>query len=144
MKETVPHHSETNAIIERLNPTLQDMARTAMIAANMKGMWGDAIKWAAYTKNRIPHRSLEGLCPAEIFLSKEIADRRNLRPFGQKVMTHIYEENRGPDARWAPRAQEARIIGYTETHGIYQAITATGKRVNTTKDPKPIKNNSEN
>ena len=46
-------------------------------------------------------------------------------------------ENREPDTRWAPRAQEARIIGYTETHGVYQAITSTGKRI-TTKDPKPI------
>ena len=33
-----------------------------MIAAQMKGMWGDAIEWATYTKNRIPHKalSLEG------------------------------------------------------------------------------------
>ena len=44
LKETVPHHSETNAVIERLNRTLQDMARTAMIAAGMKGLWGDAIQ----------------------------------------------------------------------------------------------------
>ena len=52
LKETVPRHSETNAIIKRLNRTLQDMARTAMIAAAVKGLWGDAIQWAAYTKNR--------------------------------------------------------------------------------------------
>lgn len=58
LKETVPYHSETNAIIERLNRTLQDMAWTAMIAAGMKGLWGDAIQWAAYTKNRIPHKTL--------------------------------------------------------------------------------------
>ena len=44
LKETVPHHSETNALIQRLNRTLQDMARTAMISANIKGLWGDAIQ----------------------------------------------------------------------------------------------------
>ena len=32
-KETVAYHSETNAIVERLNWTLQDIARTAMIGA---------------------------------------------------------------------------------------------------------------
>ena len=42
-KETVVYHSETNAIIERLNRTLQDIARTAMIGAELK-LWGDAIK----------------------------------------------------------------------------------------------------
>ena len=54
-------------------------------------------------------------------------------------MTHIYKENRGTDKRWAPRSQEARIIGYTETYGIYQAITSTGKRIETIKNPIPIK-----
>ena len=42
-KETIPYHSETDATIERLNRTLQDMARTAMIAAGLKGLWGEAI-----------------------------------------------------------------------------------------------------
>ena len=56
LKETVPRHSETNAIIERLNRTLQDMARTAMISSRVKS-WGDAIQWAAYTKNRIPTKA---------------------------------------------------------------------------------------
>ena len=44
LKETVLRHSETNATIERLNRTLQDMARTAMISAGVKGLWGDAIQ----------------------------------------------------------------------------------------------------
>ena len=124
LKETVPHHSETNAVIERLNRSLQDMARTAMIAAGMKGLWGDAIQWAAYTKNRIPHKTT-GKAPIEALMTKPV-NRNNLRPFGQHIMTHIYEDNR-EDKRWAPRAQEARIIGYTETYGVYQAITPTGK-----------------
>ena len=137
-KPTVPYHHETNASIERLDRTLQDMARTAMIAAKMKGMWGDAIQWATYTKNRISHKALKGLSPFEVLYNKSV-DRANLRPFGQHVMTYIYKENREADKRWAPRSQEARIIGYTETFGIYQAITATGKRIETTKNPMPIK-----
>ena len=60
LKETVPHQSETHATIERLNRTLQDMARTAIIASGngTKALLGDAIQWAVYTKNRIPHKSL--------------------------------------------------------------------------------------
>ena len=80
LKETVPHHSETNAVIERLNRTLQDMARTAMIAANIKGLWGDAIQWAAYTKNRISHITL-GMSPVEALFKKEVtSQKKNFRP----------------------------------------------------------------
>ena len=136
-KETVAYHSETNAIVERLNRTLQDIARTAMIGAQLKGLWGDAIKWAAYTKNQIPHENLTGMTPAQVFLLKEVPTRNNLRPFGQRVMIHIYKDQR-EGGQWAPRAQEARIIGYTETHGVYQVITPTGKRL-ISKDPRPIK-----
>ena len=136
-KETVAYHSETNAIVERLNRTLQDIARTAMIGAQLKGLWGDAIKWAAYTKNRIPHENLTGMTPAQILLLKEVPTRSNLRPFGQRVMIHIYKDQR-EGGRWAPRAQEARIIGYTETHGVYQVITPTGKRL-ISKNPRPIR-----
>ena len=139
-KETVAYHSETNAIVERLNRTLQDIARTAMIGAQLKGLWGDAIKWAAYTKNRIPHENLTGMTPAQIFLLKEVPTRSNLRPFGQRVMIHIYKDQR-EGGRWAPRAQEARIIGYTETYGVYQVITPTGKRL-ISKDPRPIREES--
>ena len=133
LKETVPRHSETNAIIERLNRTLQDMARTAMISSGVKS-WGDAIQWAAYTKNRIPHKSLQKT-PIEALLGKIENIRSNLRPFGQKVMIHVYNEER-PD-QMAPRAIEARIIGYTATHGTYQVITATGKR-SIAKNPRAI------
>ena len=142
LKETVPHHSETNAIIERLNRTLQDMARTAMISAGVKGLWGDAIQWAAYTKNRMPHKSLENRkSPTETLFEKPV-NRNNLRPFGQNVMVHIYKDQRRKD-RMAERAVPAKIIGYTKTHGTYQVISNSGKRT-IAKDPKPItKNDSD-
>ena len=135
LKETVPHHSETNATIERLNRTLQDMARTAIIAAGTKGLWGDAIQWAAYTKNRIPHKTL-GKTPVEALFGKTV-DRSNLRPFGQQVMVHLYKDQRTGKDRMAARAVKARLIGYTKTHGTYQTILDSGKRV-LAKNPRPI------
>ena len=132
LKETIPRHSETNAIIERLNRTLQDMARTAMIASGVK-LWGDAIQWAAYTKHRIPHKTLKQ-SPIEALLGKQPNIRTNLRPFGQRVMIHLYKEERD---RMAPRAIEPRKARYTATHGVYQVVTSTGKR-RITKNPRPI------
>ena len=76
------------------------------------------------------------MTPAQVFLLKEVPTRSNLRPFRQGVMIHIYKDQR--NGRWALRAQEARIIGYTKTHGVYQVITPTGKRL-ISKDPRPIR-----
>jgi len=40
LKETVPRHSETNAIAERANHTIFTISRTALIAAEIpKGYW---------------------------------------------------------------------------------------------------------
>ena len=142
LKETVPHHSETNATIERLNRTHQDMARTAMISAGVKRLWGDAIQWAAYTKNRIAHKALNSKSPLEALILK-IIKRSNLRPFGQKVMIHIYKNQRNTD-RMAPRAEEARIMAYTETYGVYQTIPTTTKKRQLATNPRPIdKENKE-
>ena len=80
MKETVPGHSETNAIAERANRTIITMARTAIkgtdgkIAANK---WNEAASWASYTKNRVPHRTLSGRCPVEIMMEKDGKEEEN-------------------------------------------------------------------
>ena len=110
------------------------MARTAMLSAGLKGLWGDAIQWAAYTKNRVPHRALNNKSPIEILLRQKV-NRNNLRPFGQKVMAHIYKEL-GP-TRMDPRAFECRIMQYTETYGIYLVVNHSGKRF-LSKDPRPV------
>ena len=104
-----------------------------MISARVKGLWGDAIQWAAYTKNRIPHKTLRKT-PVEALFNK-IVDRSNLRPFGQQVMVHIYKDQRKD--RMTARAIPAIIIGYTKTHGTYQVISNSGKRT-IAKNPKPI------
>ena len=140
LKETIPYHSETNAAIERLNRTIQEMGRVALIAAGQwsPGYWGDAAQWAAYTKNRIPHNSLRNKIPIEVFLNKTV-NRGNLRPFGEKVVAHAYLES---NDKMVPRGIHACIIGYTETYGIYQVISPTGKRF-LAKNPTAVKKEEE-
>ena len=140
MKETVPYHSETNAAIERLNQTLETTARVALIHAGLPtSMWGDAIQWAAYTKNRLPHRSLPGKqSPIEVLFPTKYLDRSNLRPFGQNVIAYQYKVK----DKMAARGSEAKIIGYSDTYGVYHTITSSGKR-QLAKDPKPIDQDEE-
>jgi len=80
LKPTIPKHSETNAIIERANRTILEMCRTVLISAGLpKGLWDKASDAMAYTKNRVPHKTLQGKTPIEIFLSKDpVKERANL------------------------------------------------------------------
>jgi len=71
------------------------MSRTALIAAEMpKGYWDKASLWAAYTKNRLPHKALaNNVTPIELLLPGSHINclRKNLRPFGQRVKCFNYE-----------------------------------------------------
>ena len=135
MKETVPHHSETNAVVERANRTIFTMNRTILAAAKMpKGLWDYASAWSAYTKNRVPHKSI-GTSPIKrMFPETDIeAQRSNLRKFGEKVVCYDY----APKDKLSARSYAGRIIGYTHTHEVYRVLDKGGAgRV--TKNPKGI------
>jgi len=90
LKPTIPRHSETNAIIERANRTILKMSQTALISAKLpKGLWDKASDAMAYTKNRVPHKTLQGKTPIEVFLQKDpVKERANLRPFSQQVICY--------------------------------------------------------
>jgi hypothetical protein len=94
------------------------MNRTVIIESGLpKPLWDKASQWSAYTKNRVPHKALNGKTPIEkLFPEKSaIHERRNLRPFGQKVVCFDYKAK----GKLAPRSFEGRIIGYTNTYRVY-------------------------
>jgi len=117
LKETITRHSETNAIVERTNCTILEMSRTGLIAAGLpKGLWDKASDSAAYTKNGLPHKALGEKTPIEIILVKDpVNERKNLRPFWQKVTCYDYEVK----DKLSARIYEGRIIRYTTTVGTY-------------------------
>jgi len=81
LKPTIPKHSKTNAIIKRANRTILTMSRTALIAAGLpKGLWDKVSDAIAYTKNRVPHKTIRGKTPIEIFLHKERPSEGTIKP----------------------------------------------------------------
>ena len=57
--------------------------------------------------------------------------RRNLHPFGQKVIIHDYK----PINKLSPRSITGRLVRYTNTFGAYWARTDSEKRI-ITKNPR--------
>jgi transposase InsO family protein len=137
LKETISGHSETNAIIERTNRIIMTMNRTTILGTNggiPKGRWDKASGWSGYTKSHVPHKTLKGKSPLEIFPEKVYKERKNLRPFGQKVICFDYNVT----DKLSARSYEARIVGYTLTHGVCQVVDKN-ERQRVVKDPKPLK-----
>ncbi|KAF3654906.1 hypothetical protein FXO37_16246 [Capsicum annuum] len=65
---SAPRTPQQNGVVERKNRTLEDMARTTMLAANIaKNLWAEAMSTATYIINRSRLRSM---CAFKAFLSE--------------------------------------------------------------------------
>lgn len=79
---TIPKTPEQNGIAERLNRTLVESARSMLLHAKLpKKYWGEAVRTAAYLKNRCPSKSLEEMTPYEAW-HKRKPQLQHLRVFG--------------------------------------------------------------
>jgi len=116
------------------------MSRTALISAGLpKGLWDKVSDAMAYTKNRVPHKTLQGKTPIEVFLQKDPnKERANLRPFGQRVICYDYNVV----DKLSARSYEARIIEYTGTFGTYWVRKNDGS-YKLAKSPTPVTEESE-
>ena len=141
MKETVPYHRETNAVVERANRTIFTMNRIIIAQSGLpRGMWDYASAWSAHTKNRVPHKSLNNKSPIRIlFPESDLTQQRaNLRKFGEEVICYDYSIT----DKLSPRSFQGRIIGYTHTHGTYQVLDKKGA-VKIAKNPKTIREDED-
>jgi len=89
--------------------------------------------YSVFTRNRLPHMTLQGKCPIQIInptVDME-QERKRFRPFGQKVYVATYA-----DGKLSDRAARALLVGYTNTVGIYQ-VMLENRRLTVAKNPQP-------
>lgn len=61
-----------NGVAERFNRTLMELARAMIIAKNLPPfLWTHAVQYAAYLRNRVATRALEGKTPHEAWTGKK-------------------------------------------------------------------------
>ena len=89
---------------------------------------------SVYTKNFLPYCTLpdrKSLLEVVRPATNMSAERALFRPFGEPVWCFNYEEKH----KLRTRAIEGRIVGYHGIHGVYKAVTKSGKGI-LTKFPK--------
>lgn len=104
-----PHHHVY--LIERLNRTIQEMARSMLAHADLSTrFWAEAVMTSAYTLNRLPcqpyHRDKTRF---EAYYGVK-PDISNMRTFGCHCWVRDYDETL---KIWSSRASRFRFIGYS-------------------------------
>ena len=116
-KLTVHDTPQLNGIAERLNRTLLERIRALMHESSLpKSLWGEALRHAAWLKNRTATRLLDGKTPFEALYGKP-PDLSALRVWGCPIWVH--DPNR---PKLHVRAREARWLGIdtdTKSHRIF-------------------------
>ena len=79
-KLSIAYIDETNGTAERFNRTVTGSARALLFDSGLPlTMWGEALTHALYTRNRMPHMSLNGMSPHKV-LTGDISKNYYMRP----------------------------------------------------------------
>lgn len=105
---TAPRCPATNGDIERLNQTIEQLARVLLIDSELNiSFFTYALMYAVHIKNRIPHRSLNGKIPIELFTDQKV-NYSKLKRFGSRV---IYLEDVDNTGKFKERGKDGIFIG---------------------------------
>lgn len=108
---TVARNPEQNGVSERLNQSILNMARCLLKQFDVsKDLWGEAVRTAVYTINRLPSSALNSRVPADLWLGRNVSIE-NMKVFGSMAYTHVPKEDR--NSKLADRAKPMIMIGYT-------------------------------
>ena len=73
MEKTIPRTPQQNGVVEGINRTLSERARSMRLHARLpKTFWADAVSTTAYLINRGPSVPMEFRLPKEVWSSKEV------------------------------------------------------------------------
>ena len=84
-----------------------------------KFLWGECLNWANYIKNRLPHKTLNGITPYEALFGKK-PTIAHLRPFYHHCLVLIPEQARGAGSKLEPRSVQGHLVGYTESNKVFR------------------------
>ena len=117
---STPHKPQPNGIAERASRTLNDMARTLLIAAKLPPEF-----WP-YAINIIPKQKLKFEIPLSLFLGQNF-DYSYLRPFGCSAFVHDINP---VNSKFSPRAEKGFLLGFIpESKAYFVYLPSKGKTV---------------
>ena len=122
---TPPRTPQANGVAERMNRTLQEIARSMMQDTGLGGgSWGEVFLTASYLRNRGPVRG-EEQTPEEMYSGKK-PSIAHLRAYGCKVYCPITKMERG--GKLGLVRYVGVLVGYAEDSPSYRSGTPSRPR----------------
>jgi transposase InsO family protein len=119
MQHTVPYTPQQNGVAERKNRILKEM-ETCMLKS--KGLhpsiWAEAINYATYLHNIVPHKGLKDMTPFEAWMGYK-PDVSHLRVFGSRAWARIPAKKR---RSLDPQSRECIMVGYALNVKAYNIL----------------------
>jgi hypothetical protein len=111
-------NQQQNGLAERTIGILFEKTRTLLADSKLPlSFWGEAIKLAAYLRNRLPIESNEyGASPYELRYGKQ-PDLKHLRPFGSEC-TVLKHSNKQGGSKAKERGYRGIFVGYGDDEGL--------------------------
>ncbi|KAM2043175.1 hypothetical protein ACFXTI_036479 [Malus domestica] len=107
---TTPGTPHQNGVAERKNRTLKDMVRSMFSRSKLPiFLWGEALKTANYTLNRVPSKSVQ-VVPFEAWTGRK-PSFNHFHVWGCRAEARFYNPQ---ERKLDPRTVSCRFIGYAE------------------------------
>uniref|UniRef100_A0A1Y1M571 Integrase catalytic domain-containing protein n=1 Tax=Photinus pyralis TaxID=7054 RepID=A0A1Y1M571_PHOPY len=118
---------EQNGLIERDNRTIQESARTMLIASGLpKFLWPEAVRTATYLLNRTTNSNCIGTTPYEKWFGvKPYLGHVNI--FGTECFVQIPKQT--GRKKWDPKAKKVMLLGYEPTNKNFRLYDPLSKKV---------------
>jgi hypothetical protein len=132
-----PHNAAPNGAAEQAGYRLVEKGRAARLHANLpESLWPEALRFAAYAKNRTPIKQFEWRSPFEelqhcLDLSPVRPNISHLRAYGCRAYPLIYDIPKLD--KMQPRAHIGYLVGYEATN-IYRIWIPSEQKVVRTTD----------
>ena len=127
---TVPYSPQQNGIAERANRTLMEAARSMLLTAKLdKEFWGEAIRTAAYIRNRVLSKAIQN---TPYFLwHRRHPNLSFIRVFGCVCFAHIPKNYRG---KLDAKGKRCILLGYNEDVKGYRLLDMEKQEVFNSRD----------
>ena len=133
---TVPHRPQQNGVAERMNRTLDDMARSLLISAKLPvRFWPEAIQTAAYIRNLCPVSTNKFKIPYEIWNERK-GDYKSLVKFGCTAYALILPTG----GKFDPKSQKLVFVGYSDDAKAYKLYNPSTRKTIVSRDVEFIEN----
>ena len=128
---SVPRTPQQNGVSERMNRTIQEVARAMVHGAGLSDIyWAEAVLTAVIIRNRSPTTAVQHMTPHECFYGKK-PDVSNFKIFGCTAYMHISNQER---RKWDAKSVKCIFIGYSINSKGYRLWDPKARRIHVSRD----------